>query len=73
MPTEYTIIDVRTLPTADPLRAGKLDAIVVYQTDPMHTYTVTVPKEDATPERLKPILMHENEDRLKLIGQKIVV
>ncbi len=44
------IIDKREIPSADPQRVGKMDAMVTYQLDTFRTYLITVPNESLTPE-----------------------
>lgn len=44
------ILDKREIPSADPERVGKFDAMITYQVDTFRTYLITVPQEELTPE-----------------------
>ena len=44
------ILDKREIPSADPARVGKFDAMITYQVDTFRTYLITVPNEELTPE-----------------------
>jgi len=44
MPT-VTIIDKREIPSADPARVGKMDAMITYSVDTFRTYLITLPDE----------------------------
>jgi hypothetical protein len=46
------VIHVGHLPSYDPQRQGKVDAVVVYSIDHGAPATVIVPDEDATPDKL---------------------
>lgn len=49
MPT-VKILDKREIPSADPLRVGKMDAMITYQVDTFRTYLITIPNEELTPD-----------------------
>lgn len=42
---KITIVDKREIPSADPARVGKLDAMIVYRLDGFRSYLVTLPNE----------------------------
>lgn len=44
MPT-VTIIDKREIPSADPARVGRMDAMITYSVDTFRTYLITMPDE----------------------------
>jgi len=44
------ILDKREIPSAEPDRVGKFDAMITYQVDTFRTYLITVPQEELTPE-----------------------
>jgi len=73
MPQEITIIDVREIPSTDPARVGKLDMIVTYQVDPMHTYITIMSKETFTAETLKKQIAAEMAERAEWIGKKVTI
>lgn len=39
------ILDKREVPSADPQRIGKFDALITYQADTFRTYIITIPDE----------------------------
>ena len=43
-----TVLDVRDLPSIDPMRAGKTDTMITYDLDPLHRYFISVPREEIT-------------------------
>lgn len=40
-----TIIDKREVPSVDPARVGKYDAMITYSVDTFRTYLITLPDE----------------------------
>jgi hypothetical protein len=42
---KVSIIDKREIPSADPQRVGKMDALITYQQDSFRTYLITLPNE----------------------------
>lgn len=40
-----TIVDKREIPSADPARVGKMDAMITYSVDTFRTYLITLPNE----------------------------
>jgi len=40
-----TIIDKREIPSADPARVGRMDAMITYSVDTFRTYLITMPDE----------------------------
>lgn len=45
MAQTVTIVDKREIPSADPARVGKLDAMITYSVDTFRTYLITLPNE----------------------------
>lgn len=43
--TTVTIVDKREIPSADPARVGKMDAMITYSIDTFRTYLITMPNE----------------------------
>ena len=70
-PTKFTVIDVRDLPSADTARMGKWDKIVVYEIDPEHRYSVSVPAETFTEDTLRAAVKADMEDRTKWVGKTL--
>ena len=42
---EVTILDKREIPSAEPGRVGRMDALITYQLDTFRTYLITLPNE----------------------------
>jgi hypothetical protein len=49
----FTVIEVRKMPSAEPSRIGKFDWWVTYKVDDMHVYTVPVSEDELTEEKIK--------------------
>jgi len=73
MPEQHSfqIVDVRKLPSPDPQRLGKEDAIVVYALDPTHHYTVRIPAEELSEETIRQAVRRDIEERSKWLGKTI--
>lgn len=41
----FKVLDVRSVPSPDEGRVGKMDQLVTYQLDPFRTYMVRIPKD----------------------------
>jgi len=70
---EVTVLDKTEVPSAEPHRIGMKDVIITYQTDPYHTYYVTIPAEEFSEERLKEVIRKDLEERRAWIGRKIEI
>lgn len=42
---KVTILDKREIPSAEPARVGRMDAMITYQLDTFRTYLITIPNE----------------------------
>lgn len=67
--TEFKVIDVRDLPSADPARMGKWDKIIVYEIDPEHRYSVAVPAETFSEDTLRAAVKADMQGRTKWVGK----
>ncbi len=68
-PTKFKVIDVRDLPSADPVRMGKWDKIVIYEIDPEHRYSVSIPAETFSDDTLRAAVKADMEARTKWVGK----
>lgn len=67
---KYEIVNVREVPSGDPKRIGKIDIMVIYQVEGKPSDMITIPKEEASPERIKKAIV-ERENRLNIdIGKE---
>ena len=73
MGTLVKIMDTRKIPSGRPARVGKFDVIVTYQIDPMHTFIVTVPEEEATEDNIKKAIKKDMDERGKWGGRELEI
>jgi hypothetical protein len=64
------IVSVLDIPSPDPVRLGKTDVMVTYRVDPLHSFTLTIHKEDATPANIKMLIQKDWNSRKEIIGAK---
>jgi len=60
---QVRIIDVRKLPSPDPARYGRDDAIVLYETSPGARYSVRLPAEAMTEATIKAAITADIKER----------
>lgn len=70
---ELEIIDVRSVPSTEPERAGKIDTLITYQLDPQHVYMIRVPKEEVPPEEIDKAVLEDYRRKRGVIGRTISV
>lgn len=70
---EAETLDVRDVPTTEPGRLGKIDKLIVYQVGPFRRYSVRIPEEDLTKEKLKEAVRADWAERKRWIGIKITL
>jgi hypothetical protein len=72
-----TIIDKREIPSGDPGRVGKFDAMITYQLDDFRVYFVTLPNEDLGKPNEQQIIAEaikkDLADRERFSGMKLEV
>ncbi len=66
--SEIRITDIRELPAQTIERMGLTDLMVTYLVDGRRSYTLLVPKDDATHESLKVRIQADEKSRLALMG-----
>ena len=71
MGTKVKIIDTRKIPSGKPDRVGEFDVIVTYEIDPMHTFIITVPEEEATEDNIKKAIKKDMDERGKWVGREL--
>jgi len=71
------ILDKREIPSADPARVGKFDALITYQVDTFRTYLITVPQEELTPEAedevIKAAIRKDLAERERWAGKELEI
>lgn len=70
MPTKFKIFDVRKVPSAEAVRVGKYDQLVMYELDPMRRYIVRIPEEEFSEERMIRAVKEDMEERAKFTGKE---
>ena len=73
MGTEFTVQDLRRLPSPDPTRMGKEDVIVTYQLADGGFRLVRLPSEGFDEDKLKAAVARELAERAKWAGKKFTV
>jgi hypothetical protein len=64
------IVSVLDIPSPEPTRLGKSDVMVTYRVDPLHSFTIRMPKEDSTPAKIKAAIQADWNTRKEIIGAK---
>ena len=67
------ILDIRTVPSVDPERLGKLDTLVTYQVDNFRVYVLRIPKEEVSEEDLKKYIREDLEKKKQFVGKELTV
>lgn len=57
----YEVISAIDIPSQDPNRVGKMDMVINYRIDPLHSFSIKIPAETAT----KTVVQAEIEKDLK--------
>jgi hypothetical protein len=75
MATEVTILAVRTLPSLDPRRAGKLDTTIIFKDNgnPSKPDTVIVPSESPSEAEIRTALAARIKSKSALEGKTITL
>ena len=73
MPTEIKIIELRTIPSPDPKRLGRMDRLVIYEAGEGNRDSVLVPNEDLTDETVTAAIAKQLQERGAWIGKKLQV
>jgi len=77
---KYKIVDITVIPSAEPGRIGKKDAVITYQDEALRTRVVVIPYEKIegkpTDEMLSIIaaaIRKQETERLQLIGKEVTI
>jgi len=77
-PKRYKIVDLTVIPSAEPGRVGKKDAIVTYQDEAMRVRVITIPYEeiedkpdDVVLAVITNAIKAQEGERVKWIGREI--
>lgn len=70
---EAEIVSILDIPSAQPSRFGKTDVLVTYRVDPLHSFTITMAREDATSDNVQKAIRADWATRKDLFGKKITL
>lgn len=66
------IVSILDVPSVVPNRAGKMDALITYRVDPLHSFTITLPAEDATdPNKVDAAIRQDYQKRKVFINRNV--
>jgi hypothetical protein len=68
---EAEIVSYLDIPSSDPTRLGKTDVMITYRIDPLHTFSITMPKEAADEDTIRKAIQADWDKRKHIIGAKI--
>lgn len=66
-----TLISKTDVPSQDPNRAGKMDAFITYSIDPLHRYTIKVPAEGLTADKVDALIRQDWQQQKLLFNRQI--
>jgi hypothetical protein len=61
------------VPAQEAARLGKMDALITYRLDTMHTFTIRIPAENLTPEKVDAAIRSDYAQRKALINRTVNV
>lgn len=70
-PDSFMVLDMQDLPSTDPKRLGKLDRIIVWETEPGVRGVVRLPVEEFTEDTLRAAVRATVEERGKWLRRKL--
>jgi len=70
---KIVIKDIRDMVSRKPERRGKTDVRVTYSIDTLRTYTIEIPKEEFSEEKLKEVLQADLKERMKYLGKEYIL
>jgi hypothetical protein len=70
---KVTVVSTIDLPSSDPARLGKMDLLVTYRVDALHTFTVKIPAENMTPQKFDAAIKSDYAERKVYINRQISV
>ena len=73
MGAKARILDRRSLPSMNPDRRGKTDVVILYQVDTLGQYSIVIPEELASPDRVQAAIRDEVKKRNELRSQEFEV
>ena len=68
---KFKITDIRKIPSGQSARVGRMDYIVTYQLDPLHTYMITIAKDVITEEDIKQAVKDDLANMGRFVGKEL--
>lgn len=68
---QATVISVLDVPSTDPTRVGKMDALITYRIDPLHSFTIRIPAENLTPDKIDAAVRSDYAVRKQYINRVV--
>jgi len=65
------LLDVRRLPSPDPARYGKQDAVIVYEVPPNHRGTIRLPAETLSDATIREAVQRDLKERSQWQGKEL--
>jgi hypothetical protein len=74
-PEEPTVTVISTLdvPSTDPARLGKMDMMITYRSDPLHSFTIRIPAEGITLAKVDAAIRSDYATRKQYINRQVKV
>lgn len=70
---EAEVISMVDVPSRDPKRVGKIDALITYRVGPFQSGLVYIPKEKVTEDAVQKAIAADVEAKGKFVGKKFKV
>ncbi len=67
------IISMLDVPAQTPERLGKMDMLLTYRVDPLHSFTIRIPAETSTPDKIDAAIRSDYAVRKPLINRNVTV
>jgi hypothetical protein len=71
--TQVQVVSVLDVPAQEAARLGKMDALITYRLDALHTFTIRMPAEGLTPEKVDAAIRSDYNQRKTLINRTVSV
>jgi hypothetical protein len=70
---EIEIVSILDVPSSSAIRLGKWDVMISYKIDPMHSFSITLPKENSSEKEIWDAIQADWNTRKHIIGAKRVL
>lgn len=68
-----SVVSMLDVPAQEANRLGKMDVLVTYRVDPLHSFTIRIPAEGMTPDKLDAAIRTDYNVRKALINRTVTV